>query len=175
MGTEASRIQISELLSVIILLQRNYWCFLLQLQIYHVPYIFPILVFLTVSSPVLSKLLEPAPFPLESLVPSFLPDSSDQPDLSQVLYLYRWCPLFRVMIRFPLLVAHSHPLASCDYLAHARPLVLGLSMILAWQPYEPSVPCEAGGHALLFSVPWSEDLHMLMPLPYFPQTLVTTF
>lgn len=73
--------------------------------------------FPTVSSPVLSMLLEPALFPWESLVLSFLPDSSEPARPSQGHYSSRWCPLFTVMIRSPCLVAHSHPLASWDYVA----------------------------------------------------------
>lgn len=176
MGTEASRIQINERLSIIILLQRNYCCFLLQLQIHHVCTLYPSCLdfphcfqpnpFLAVGTCSLPMRVWFHPF---SLIPQ------NQPDLSQEHYLYRWYPLFGVMIKSPLLVAYSHPLASCDYLAHAHPSGHGLSVILVWQPYEPSIPYEAGGHALLFSVPWSRDLHIPMPLPYSPQAVVTTY
>lgn len=50
----------------------------------------------------------------------------NHPDLKLEHYLFWWLPLFRVMIKSLLLVTHSHPLASWDYLAHTCPSGKGL-------------------------------------------------
>lgn len=160
-------------LSVTVLLQRNYWCFFWHLRTHHVPYILPILAFLTVSSPILSMLLEPTLFPWESLVPSFLPDSSEPARPESGTLLIQMMPFIYGQDQIPLLSSSLSPPGQLGLRGSAHCSGLSLCTLLVWQRCKPAFPSKAGGHALLFSVPWSEDLYMPTPWPYSLQTLVT--
>lgn len=75
--------------------------------------------------------------------------------------------------QIPLLSSSFSPPGQLGLRGSAHRSGLGLCTLSVWQRYKPSFPSNAAGHALLFSVPWSEDLYVPMPWPYPLQILVT--